>query len=47
MAGTIGPTERRFGAVEVMHLARLTDDVWMSLDSFIADVEAGNIGNAN
>lgn len=33
--------ERRFGTVETIQLARLTDDVWMALDSFIVDVGAG------
>jgi hypothetical protein len=42
-ADRISRTERRFGAAEIMHLARLLDDVWMAADSFIADL-AGSSG---
>lgn len=38
-ADAIGAFERRFGAEQVKHLARLLDDLWMAADSFIADVE--------
>jgi hypothetical protein len=36
-ADAIGQTERRFGSPEVMHLARLLDDLWMACDSLVTD----------
>ena len=37
-ADAIGGTERRFGATEIMHLARLLDDLWMAADNLICDL---------
>jgi hypothetical protein len=37
-ADAIGRIERRFGAVEIMHLARLLDDLWMAADNLICDL---------
>jgi hypothetical protein len=38
-ADLFGPLDRRFGTDEIRHLARLIDDVWMTLDTLITDVE--------
>ena len=38
-ADAISPTERRFGAAEIMHLARLLDDFWAAADQLICDLD--------
>jgi hypothetical protein len=38
-ADAISRTERRFGPAEIRHLARLLDDLWMSSDALLADLE--------
>jgi hypothetical protein len=38
-ADAIDRCERRFGAAEITHLARLLDDLWMAADNLLCDLE--------
>jgi hypothetical protein len=38
-ANLLGTIDRCFGSDQTRHLARLLDDVWLSLDVFVADFE--------
>lgn len=42
-ADSISRVERRFGSPEIMHIARLLDDIWLACDGLVADLEDGGV----